>query len=204
MSADSVTDRVPLRQTFPWRRIIVLFVVATIASGTVFWFVVIPHGWLGLDPLASPGEKLFDSIALGVIAGFVITGGWTFELLVTAMARVQLEAAELMEGETVVRWSSGTHQPRRTIHAIGGKLFLTNRRLVFKTHAGQGHGYRLSIPLASIFAAGVYPLDTLGLYGLRVERTDHSFEVFNLGIQVNVEVWADAITTARDALGPAA
>jgi hypothetical protein len=93
-----------------------------------------------------------------------------------------LKSVEAQPGEQVV-WSKGANRIQPSGRAVGGKLFLTDRRLVFCPHwvDGATGGKTRDMPLADVAAAGTVPKG--GTRGglrerLRIELTDGAEELF--------------------------
>jgi hypothetical protein len=65
----------------------------------------------------------------------------------------------LEQGETVVKEGAANHF--KGAEAVGGKLYLTNRRLIFESHAFNVQTHTTVWPLTDIAAAK--PRNTLGI-----------------------------------------
>jgi hypothetical protein len=153
-------------------------------------------------PGIRPDERVGAFALLGGVAAFFAAGLVYLPWLMMDIAGLSLPESDLLPGERPVPggvWvANHRHRgwPQRLQGMTGGKLFLTDRRLVYRAHGGQPWNYELSIPLEEIEEArGVG-----GLLGqLQVERADGSEERFNLGPVANVEARAAEILDARDA-----
>jgi len=89
-----------------------------------------------------------------------------------------LKSVEAEPQEQVV-WSQGANRIQSSGRAVGGKLFLTNRRLVFCPHwvDGATGGKTWQVSLATIAAAGTAP--KRGRRDrLRIELDDEHQELF--------------------------
>src|SRR4051812_11880766 len=98
--------------------------------------------------LAGPGglgfwEALLVRTALGGFLGFIIAGLLYLVFVGKSLHSLQIEEDEADFAEVVLRESRGSvahfrlGQPWRFWGSVGGKLFLTNSRLIFKAHKGQ-------------------------------------------------------------------
>ena len=98
-----------------------------------------------------------------------------------ASPRLALDAVAAGFGvdETVVHHGPANHF--KGIEAVGGKLFLTNRRLVFRSHRFNVQTHEESYPLDGIVSAE--PSRTLGLVpnGLLLQMRDGRRERFVVG-----------------------
>ena len=99
----------------------------------------------------------------------------------TRHVRLELEA-----GESLIK--EGPANQVKGLEAVGGRLFLTTRRLAFRSHAFDMQVHEVSYPLAEIGA--VEPPRTFGFIpnGLKVEvgGTKHRFVVGNRAEWVRV------------------
>lgn len=101
-------------------------------------------------------------------------------------------AVEIQAGERLLKEGMANHF--KGIEAVGGKLQLTDRQLIFRSHAFNIQTHQESYPLESITV--VKPRNTLGLVpngltvGLRDGREEH-FVLFGRG------EWMRAIMEAR-------
>jgi hypothetical protein len=152
------------------------------------------------------GEPIPAAIGLGLLTLFV--GGGAYLVHYTrSMNKTTLPKQELEEGEVV--WAK-THQSMvhfrtgsalKFWEAVGGRLFLTNQVLEFRSFPAEFFVYRLTIPLEQIVHAESYRLFGLIPGALRVWRRDGSFELFTFGAAFDMSAeWADAILDFRDDL----
>jgi hypothetical protein len=83
------------------------------------------------------------------------------------------------EPQEQVAWSQGANRIQKSGRAVGGKLFLTDRRLVFCPHWVDGvmGGKTWKTPLAAIAAAGAAPKGGRR-DRLRIELDDGEEELF--------------------------
>ena len=93
-----------------------------------------------------------------------------------------LKGVEAEPGEEV-RWSQGASRIQRSGRAVGGKLFLTDGRVVFCPHwvDGATGGKTWDAPLATITGVGTIPKGSAGggvRDRLKIELADGEFERF--------------------------
>ena len=118
------------------------------------------------------------------------------------IAEEEFEDEEVLWAKTcqsMVHYKSGN--PLKFWEAVGGRLFLTNQVLEFRTFPAELFAYRIVIPLGEIRRAR--PCSLFGVIpgALRIERLDGSFELFNFGAAFDMSrEWADAIIAFRDDL----
>jgi hypothetical protein len=159
------------------------------------------HCWTDLDL----EESLLAAVALGVLGAFLVAGTCYVLQLTLELHRMRLPADELEPFEALTLDMKGTLVHFRTGRswrfwdAVGGKLFLTDRRLLFLAHRGQYWHYRLSIPLGQI--ANAEPAAVFGGIpgALRITLVDSKQELFTFGAVRGLEAdrWAAAILLAR-------
>ena len=99
---------------------------------------------------------------------------------------------ELEPGEKILKEGPANHF--KGIEAVGGTLYLTDRRLIFKSHAVNVQAHEESYPLGSIVA--VKPRNTLGIVpnGLAVTLADGRQEKFVIWGRQD---WMNKIMQAR-------
>ena len=129
-----------------------------LAMGAFFWW---QHG-VPLGPL------------LGVAAGVMF--GAALARFSHSEAVAQGSAAELEPGELIRHEGPANHFTRGD--STGGRLYLTDRRLYFKSHGFNLKDHELTVPLADVAAARA--TRTLGIIpnGLLIERRDGQRERF--------------------------
>ena len=177
-----------------------------------FWLI-----WLGSAVLFGLGvgtylglrgalgtESLFLLGIGGLEVGFVVAGLYYLVVVVPAVIRLRFPVEEFREGEeillpavAVVHFKTG--RPHRFWEGVGGKLFLTNQRVVFLAHPGNIWHYRLFIELEQIARAEDFLLFG-GLRGaVRLVLTDGKEELFNFGPvrDLTAERWAAAVLLVR-------
>lgn len=106
---------------------------------------------------------------------------------------------DLAPNETLIR--EGAANLQRGLEAVGGRLFLTNRRLVFSSHALNIQTGRTEIPLADIRSVAPCWTRFLGVpiapnaLAVRTPTDEHRLVLFGRS------KWAAAISSATSALG---
>jgi len=83
---------------------------------------------------------------------------------------------QLAEGEVIIKEGPANHF--KNWESVGGKLYLTNTRLFFKSHAFNIQTHAASYPLIDIVSAR--PVNTLGIIpnGMAIKLRDGSEERF--------------------------
>jgi len=134
-------------------------------------------------PMGLLAAWLTQSAAFGVRAGVVAGaafgfGLWGFVKATQSSPALELDgkAAGFDADEKVLHHGPANHF--KGIESVGGKLFLTSRRLRFRSHALNVQAHDESFPLADI--ATVEPTRTLGIVpnGIRVTLRDGRRERF--------------------------
>jgi hypothetical protein len=84
---------------------------------------------------------------------------------------------ELLSGEAV-KWSARANMIQQRVRAVGGRLYLTDRRLVFGRNKAESHlgGKEWSVDLGQLASAS-----SGGRRSIRVERNDGRVERFIIG-----------------------
>jgi len=85
---------------------------------------------------------------------------------------------ELQENEKIIRKGAANHF--KGIESVGGRLFLTNHRLYFSSHAMNVQTHHLSVPCIDILSVG--KRNTLGIIpnGMFIELKNGQKEKFVL------------------------
>jgi hypothetical protein len=107
-----------------------------------------------------------------------------------------LKSVEAQPGEEVV-WSQGANRIQPSGRAVGGKLFLTDRRLIFCPHwvDGATGGKTWDTPLAEVAAVGTAPKEGKGgglRDRLRIELADGEEQRFVVNRLADVVSTLDA------------
>jgi hypothetical protein len=159
----------------------------------------------------SEEEAIPRAFAIGFLT-LIVGGGVSYlAYYFWAVKTLDISAEELDDKEVVwaktaqsmVHYKSGN--PLRFWEAVGGRLFLTNQVLEFRSFPAELYSYRLIIPLCDIRRAKPYSVLGFIAGGLRVERRDGSYELFTFGAAFDQSrEWADAIMDFRDDLAESA
>jgi hypothetical protein len=170
----------------------------------------VPVGAVALVGFLLAGADPPFSAAGGVVAtvgpGATVAGGVHLAQLMHEMRNLTLAAEDLLAGEEVMLESEGSmvHYRRGRqggiFDSVGGRLVLTNRRLVFLAHRGQPYHYRLSLPLGEIAHLEVWPDAGIRQGELLVEMKDGQRQLFTFGFvrAVEPEIWAGSIADYRE------
>jgi hypothetical protein len=135
------------------------------------------------EVIGSIVSALFGAAAGGLVFGW-LTGRFSKFVKGTKI--------ETGDGERIVFETPANHF--KGIEAVGGKLYLTNRRLVFKSHKFNIQKHLLSLNIADI--AEVDPYKTMGITdnGLLVKTINGSTEKFV--VQQRAE-WINYFTASK-------
>ena len=131
-------------------------------------------------------RTIIISIVSGLIGG-ALTGllfGWLMGMFANSKLFTKGTKIETEPGETILFETGANHF--KGAEAVGGKLYLTNKRLVFKSHKFNLQNHELSISLSDINKVSRYK--TLGLVnnGLSVITTDNKNEKF---VVLQIDEW---------------
>lgn len=126
---------------------------------------------------------LFGGALAGLLFGWLL-GMFANSKLVTQATKIDTEADETILFEIGANHFKG-------VEGVGGKLYLTNKRLVFKSHKLNIQNHELSIILTDIDKVDRYK--TLGLVnnGLAVTTADNKIEKF---VVQQVDEWVNQLT----------
>jgi hypothetical protein len=125
-------------------------------------------------PTAHLFKTIIRGLFTGAIAGFLY--GWLMGVFSNSKFVKQGTKIETGAGETILFEGGANHF--KGIEGVGGMMYLTNQRLVFKSHKLNIQKHQLSIDLPSI--TEVARKKTLGILnnGLIVTTTDGRKEKF--------------------------
>lgn len=176
------------------------FILTLVGTAVVVWLVGsayvlhrIPPGW---------DRELAMFFLLGTCAGLAAVGILYLVFHAVEIQTLCFPAEQLRESEQVLRHSPGSlvHYasggPFRPWSEAGGRLFLTNQRVVFVTFRMQLQYYRLSFELGDILKVeageGLRPGEPLLTTGQGQDR--FTFGAFRY---LEAEEWAAAVLLAR-------
>ncbi len=114
---------------------------------------------LGYDHLTN--ANIFRAIITGLLSGALsgLLFGWLIGLFVKSKGVTESTKIETEPGETILFQSGANHF--KGMEGVGGKLYLTNKRIIFKSHKYNIQNHALSIPVSNI--ANVTREKTLGI-----------------------------------------
>ena len=121
----------------------------------------------------------------GVVSGFLF--GWLIGLFANLRFVARTTKIETEPGETILLETLANHF--KGIEGVGGKLYLTNRRLIFKSHKLNLQNHQLSINLADIKSYDSYKILGVVNNGLSVTTVNGStekFAVYEVKIGLNI------------------
>jgi hypothetical protein len=123
-------------------------------------------------------NQIIKSIASGLVAGAIsgLLFGWLIGLFAKSKFVTQATKIETEPGENTLFETPANHF--KGIEGVGGKLYLTDKRLVFKSHKLNIQNHQLSIPLTEVKNVDRYK--TLGVVnnGLSITTTNNITEKF--------------------------
>lgn len=132
---------------------------------------------------------IISALAAGAIAGFLFA--WLIGLFAKSKAVNESAKIETDEGESILFQTGANHF--KGMEGVGGKLFLTNKRLIFKSHKFNIQNHQLQINLTDI--TNVSRRKTMGIInnGLMVTHHDKQ-EKF---VVENAEEWMKQLEGSR-------
>ena len=107
-------------------------------------------------------KSVIAGLVAGIVAGFLFA--WLMGLFMKSKFLKNTTKIEISPGETMVFQTLASHF--RGIEAVGGKLYLTDKRLIFKSHKLNIQNHELIINLSSIIH--VSKAKSLGLISNRL------------------------------------
>ena len=119
-------------------------------------------------------RAIITGVITGMLSGFIF--GFIIHWFSKSSFLNKSTKIETDRDERILFESAANHF--KGIEGVGGKLYLTNKRLIFKSHKLNIQNHQLAIPLADISEIGRYK--TLGLVnnGLTVSTIHHATERF--------------------------
>jgi hypothetical protein len=136
-------------------------------------------------------NQIIKSIASGLVAGAIsgVLFGWLMGLFAKSKFVTQTTKIVIGPDENILFETPANHF--KGIEGVGGKLYLTNKRLVFKSHKLNIQNHELSIQLTDI--KNVDRHKTLGIVnnGLTITTINDKIEKF---VVEQVENWIKYLT----------
>ena len=129
--------------------------------------------------------SIFSGLLGGALSGLLF--GWTMGLFAKRLTKdIKLDT----EADESILFDTGANH-FKGVEAVGGKLYLTNKRLVFKSHKFNIQNHELSIKLSDIDK--IERNKTLGLVnnGLSVRTVDSQSEKF---VVQQIDEWLNQLT----------
>lgn len=165
-----------------------LFFGVSMAVFFILWDLFINNDFTQRSIIIS----LVSGVIEGAISGFIFA--WLIALFVNSKFLIQSTKIEIAKDETILFETGANHF--KGAEAVGGKLYLTNQRLVFKSHKFNIQKHELSIGLSDIAKVDRYK--TLGLVnnGLMVMTSENTTEKF---VVQQIEEWVSQLS-GRDGL----
>ena len=142
------------------------------------WMAIFNIGWSLATENNHTTQQVVITIVVGLIVGAIsgLLFGWLTGLLAKSKFVQTTSSFEPELGENILFVTPANHF--KGIEAIGGKLYLTEKRLVFKSHKLNIQNHVLSIILQDIISVDRYK--TLGLVnnGLIISTCQNITEKF--------------------------
>lgn len=136
-------------------------------------------------------KDIIISIVSGLFGGALsgLLFGWLMGLFANSKRLTKDTKIDTEADETILFDTGANHF--KGAEGVGGKLYLTNKRLVFKSHKFNIQNHELSISLSDIDKVDRYK--TLGLVnnGLSVTTTDNKIEKF---VVQQIDEWINQLT----------
>ena len=135
-----------------------------------------------LKDLLMAGDLTTRRVFVSVISGFFggalagLVFGWIIGWLANSKLLARGTNIDIHEDETILFETGGNHL--KGIEAVGGKLYLTNKRLIFKSHTFNIQNHALSIILHDIKHAERYHALGITNNGIKVTTTGNKIERF--------------------------
>ncbi len=142
-------------------------------------------------------KEILKSVVLGIIGGAVAGSlfGWLMGLFSKSKFVQKTTRVDTGPGEEILFQTAANHF--KGVEAVGGKLFLTNKRLIFKSHKLNIQNHQLSISLPDIDRNDRYK--TLGLVnnGQAITTKQNVTEKF---VVDRVEEWLQHLAGSKNSL----
>lgn len=137
--------------------------------------------------------SVVSGLIIGVISGLLF--GWLMGLFINSKFVKKTTKVDTEPGENILFQTPANHF--KGIEGVGGKLYLTNKRLIFKSHKLNIQNHQLSIELTDINNVGRYK--TLGLMnnGLSIMTNQNKTEKF---VVEQVDEWIKLLADRKDGI----
>lgn len=140
-------------------------------------------------------RSVASSLMAAAIGGFLF--GWLMGVFAHSKFATKGTQVTLKSGETILHSTGGNHV--KGIEAVGGKLYLTSQRLIFKSHRLNIQRHELSIDLNAIAYVQRYKVLGVVNNGLAVVTRQNKKEKFVVELQ-EVDGWLSCFETSQIAL----
>jgi len=142
-------------------------------------------------------NEIIKSVVSGIIAGFIsgLLFGWLTGLFSKSKFAKESTKIDLDLDEEIVFQTPANHF--KGVEGVGGKLYLTSKRLIFKSHSLNIQNHQLSISLTDINNADRYK--TLGVVnnGLAIITIQNKTEKF---VVEQVDEWLKQLAGRKNGL----
>jgi hypothetical protein len=138
-------------------------------------------------------KSVFSGIIAGIISGFLF--GWLVGLFNKSKFVKETTMFDTDPDEVIVFETSANHF--KGFEGVGGKLYLTNKRLFFKSHKLNIQNHQLSISLADISSADRYKTLSLVNNGLAIITKQNTTEKF---VVEQVDEWLKQLADRKTGL----
>jgi hypothetical protein len=115
-------------------------------------------------------SSLLGGLFSGVLFGWIM-GKFEDSKAVKTATKIDMDSDEKLVFQTGANHFKG-------IEGVGGRLYLTDKRLIFKSHKLNFQNHELVIKLSEIASAGRYKNFRLANNGLSIQTTQHITEKF--------------------------
>ena len=131
--------------------------------------------------------SIVSGLLMGALTGYLF--GWQMGLLANSKWLAKGTKIDTEADETILFDTGANHF--KGAEAVGGKLYLTNKRIVFKSHKVNIQNHELSISLSDIDKVDRYK--TLGLVdnGLSIKTVENKNEKF---VVQQIDEWITHLT----------
>ena len=146
-----------------------------------------------MDDNATTG-RIVVSIIAGLIIGMLsgLSGAWLLARFGKSKFVVDGTRIEIPPGETILLETPAAHF--KGIEGVGGKLYLTDRRLVFKSHKLNLQSHLFEIDLTEIKDVNTYRPLGLNNNGLSITTAENNTERF---VVEQVDQWVKFLGAQR-------
>lgn len=123
-------------------------------------------------------------IVCGIVSGFLF--GWIGKGLINSKWIKETTQIDIHPGEKIIFQTAANHF--KGIEGVGGKLYLTNKRLIFKSHKMNIQNHELSVNLSDITRVSRYKILGIvnkGIFVVTAQKKTEKFVVENSNDWIN-------------------